>query len=135
MHDNNRQPTNKLPLSPGNTDLTRTALRWPAFTDLVRDSDGSYKQISKITEINNCLSAAVKRADSNIVLISPSPGVEKQEQWPVDALKFELYARIRGHVIKVVGERARRTRETDRFYSLLSMEISGASKLTFRLLS
>lgn len=126
------RPTNASP-RPGSMDLAQSIPGWPAFTNLVRDSDRSYRQTSQITEINNFLSAAVKRANANLVLISSFPNVEQQEQWLVDALKFELYAGTCGHVINVVGERA--SRETDYFYSLLSMVIAGATRLTFRLLT
>ena len=76
----------------------RRAPAWPAFTNLVQDDDGSYKQTGQTTEINNGLSAAVKRANSNLLLIDSFPDVERQEQWLVDALRRELSSRTRGHV-------------------------------------
>ncbi|KAF9780632.1 hypothetical protein BJ322DRAFT_1112629 [Thelephora terrestris] len=103
----------------GNMVLAPPVPAWPAFTELIQEDNGSYKQTSQTAEINNCLSAAVKRANSNLLLINSFPDVDQQEQWLVDGLKFELSARTCGHVIKAVGECARV--DIDYFYCLLSM--------------
>lgn len=119
-------PTGYVQPSPG----------WPASTELIRAEDGFYKQTGQIIEINNCLSAAVKRANSNLVLINSFPGIEDQERWLADALKFELSAGNQSHVIKMVGERARV--HTNYFNCLLSMvielTIAGSTRHVFSLL-
>ncbi|KAF9790875.1 hypothetical protein BJ322DRAFT_1017503 [Thelephora terrestris] len=113
----------------GNMGLAQPVPAWPAFTELIQEDNGSYKQTSQTTEISNCLSAAVKRANSNLLLIDSFPDVDQQERWLVDALKFELSARTCGHVIKAVGERARV--DLDYFYCLPSMVIAGSTRHTF----
>lgn len=113
-----RPPAN---LFPDPTGYVQPSLGWPVSTELVQAEDGSYKQTGQIIEINNCLSAAVKRANSNLVLINSFPGIEDQEQWLADALKFELSAGNQSHVIKMVGERARV--HINYFNCLLSMVI------------
>ena len=105
---------------------------WPAFTNLIQDSDGSYKQTGQTTEISNCLSAAVKRAHSNLLLINSFPGLEEQERWLTEALKFELPSRTDSPIIQAVGERAKV--DLNYFYCLLSMVIAKTSR-TFKLLT
>jgi len=111
-------PTNRLP----NVHPVQPVPTWPKFTELIQDDDGSYKQTGQITEINNCLGAAVKRANANIVLIGSFPNIDEQEQWLVDALTFELTSRSQSHVIEEVRERARV--DVNYFHSLLSMVIT-----------
>ena len=117
-------PPTTLLLDPGNPNLAQPTPAWPAFTDLFEDGDGTYKQTGQITEINNCLGAAVKRANSNLVLVNSFPSVDEQERWLVDALGFELTARSQNRTIEAVGERARA--DGDYFHSLLSMVIADA---------
>lgn len=96
--------------------------------NLIQDSNGSYKQTGQTVEINNCLSAAVKQANSHLVLIDSFPGVKQQEQWLADALTSELCVRSQTPIIKVVGERARV--DIGYFNTLLSMVISGSMSFT-----
>lgn len=119
-----RPPTNLLP-NHGNIGLTHPIPAWPASTDLIQEDNGSYKQTSQTTEISNCLSAAVKQANSNLLLINSFPDVDQQERWLVDALKLELSTRTCGHVIRAVGECARA--DINYFYCLLSMVIAGST--------
>ncbi|KAF9782956.1 hypothetical protein BJ322DRAFT_1220044 [Thelephora terrestris] len=105
--------------SPNPIDHTQPILGWPAFTELIQAEDGSYKQTGQITEINNCLSVAVKRANANLVLTDSFPDTEVQEQWLADALKFALSPENQSHVITKVGERARV--DINYFNCLLSM--------------
>ena len=88
---------------------------------------GSYKQTGQITKVNNCLSAAVRRANTNLVLVDSFPNVGEQEQWLVDALGFELTARNQNHIIKAVGECARV--DINYFHCLLSMVIDHCCRL------
>ena len=92
---------------------------WPAFTNLIQDSDGSCKQTGQTTEISNCLSAAVKRANSNLLLINSFPDLEEQERWLTETLKFELSSRTDSPIIQAVGERAKV--DLNYFYCLLSI--------------
>jgi len=111
-------------LNPGDTRLVWPTPAGPTFTDLVQDGDGSYKQTGQIIEINNCLGAAVKRANANLVLIDSFPDVDEQERWMVDALKFGLAAGSQSHIIKAVEDRARA--DSNYFHCLLSMVIAGS---------
>jgi len=92
---------------------------WPDFTNLVQEEDGTYKQTGQITEISACLGAAIKRANTNLILKDSFPGIEEQEEWLVDALRFELNARSQSCIIDVVGERAKT--DINYFNCLLSM--------------
>ena len=95
------------------------------YTNLVEDSDGTYKQTGQVTEINNCLGAAVKRANANLVLIHSFPNVDEQERWLAESLNFELAARSQSHVIVAVREWA--SADINYFHRLLSMVIAGSS--------
>lgn len=117
-------------LDPGDTPLAWPAPAWPTFTDLVQDGDGSYKQTGQIIEINNCLGAAVKRANANLVLIDSFPDIDEQERWLVDALKFGLTAGSQSHAIKAVEEWARV--DGNYFHCLLSMVIAGSGAHSHR---
>jgi hypothetical protein len=119
------RPPIDAPLDPGNVDTVRHVPAWPEFTELVQDDDGTYKQTGQTTEISSLLSAAVKRANSNLLLINSFPEVEEQEQWLVDALRLEFSTRAHSHVIKVVGERA--SVEINYFRCLLSMVMIAGS--------
>ena len=127
-------PTN---LFPNPRDLMPPIPGWPAFTELNQAEDGSYKQTGQIIEINNCLSVAVRRANSNLVLKGSFPDIEEQEKWLADALKFALSTENQGHVISKVEERAKV--DINYFNCLLSMVIeliiAGPTRHTFSLLT
>ena len=119
-----RPPISLLP-NPRDPHLVQPTPAWATFTNLVQDGDGFYKQTGQITEINNCLGAAVKRANANLVLIDSFPGVDVQEQWLADALRFELTARGQDHIISAVRERA--NADINYFHCLLSMVIADSA--------
>lgn len=106
-------------LSIANPTNSQSIKVWPAFTDLIQDDNGSYKQTRQISEINNFLGGVVKRANSNLVLVNSFPDPEQQEQWLVNALNSELAAKNGNHVINAVGERA--MADANYFNRLLSM--------------
>jgi len=92
---------------------------WPAFTNLIQDDNGSYKQSHQISNINNFLSGVVKRANSNLVLVNLFVVPEQQEQWLVRALDSELAAKNENHIIGMVRERV--MADVNYFNQLLSM--------------
>ncbi|KAF9790564.1 hypothetical protein BJ322DRAFT_1017247 [Thelephora terrestris] len=63
-------PQAHLFLNHGSMGFVPPVLAWPGFTDLVQEDNRSYKQTSQTTKFNNCLSAVVKRANSNLLLIN-----------------------------------------------------------------
>ena len=98
---------------------------WPTHTNLLQDGDGSYKQTGQISEINNCLGAAVKRANANLVLTHSFPEIDEQERWLVESLNFELNERSRSRIVTAVRERA--SVDVNYFHCLLSMVIANSS--------
>ena len=92
----------------------------PAWTDLVQEENGKYKQTSQRPELNACLGAAVKCATANLVLFDAFPSLHVRDKWALDSLRAE-FAMRRGDspFIDAVEKRSR----VDKNYllSLLSM--------------
>ena len=53
----------------------------PAWTDLVQEENGKYKQTSQRPELNACLGAAVKCATANLVLFDAFPSLHVRDKW------------------------------------------------------
>jgi hypothetical protein len=80
---------------------------WPKWTDLVGNADGQHSHSSQIPEIQACLSSAVRRANSKLVLINGFPDVKTKGQWLSSALKTELNERrAESQIIQDVNARA-----------------------------
>jgi len=51
----------------------------PTWTDLVWEENGTYKQTAQHPELNACLSATVKRANANLVLVDSFPSLHVRD--------------------------------------------------------
>ena len=81
-------PSRLPPLDPG-VHLRRT----PAWTDLVQEENGKYKQTSQRPELNTCLGAAVKSATAKLVLFDAFPSLHVRDKWALDSLRAEFSMR------------------------------------------
>jgi len=112
--------TPTLPLGPGIH--PHSALAW---TDLVQEGNGTYKQTAQHPELNACLSSAIRRATANLVLVDAFPSLHTRDAWALESLKSELSVQRNGsNFINAVASRA----EVDEHYlnCLLSMVIPGS---------
>ena len=107
---------------------------WLAATDLVKREDGKYRQSDQSPEIQACLSAAVQRANANLVFISGFPDPLTKRRWLTGALKMELGERRKGSAtIAIVDDRAR---DDERYFSRLqSMVTYSVVAATWQLMS
>lgn len=79
----------------------------PTWTDLVQEEDGAYKQTSQHPELNTCLSATIKRANTNLVVFDAFPSLHIRYTWLLDSLRLEFaIRRDRSLFINAVAERA-----------------------------
>ena len=104
--------------------------RLETWTDLVQEDNGTYKQTAQHPELNACLSATVKRANANLVLVDAFPSLLTRDEWVLVSLRMELAAR-RGssHFINAVAERV----NVDEYYlnCLLAMVTATFSHVRF----
>ena len=113
-------PAPILPLGPG-----IHPLRVPTWTDLVQEENGAYKQTAQHPELNACLGAAVKRANTKLLFIDAFPSLHDRDTWILDSLRAELAIWREGsHFLNAVAERV----NVDENYlnCLLSMVIAGS---------
>ena len=90
---------------------------WLAATDLIKREDGNYRQSDQTPKIQACLSAAVQRANANLVSNSGFPDPLTKGRWLAGALKMELGERRKGGAtIAIVDDRAR---NDERYFSRL----------------
>ena len=113
-------PTSVLAPGPGNYPH-----HIPTWTDLVQEENGSYKQTSQHPELNACLSAAVKRANTKLLFVDAFPSLHDRDTWTLDSLRTELSIRRESsHFVDAVAKRV----SVDEHYlnCLLSMVIAGS---------
>jgi len=96
---------NESPTTPATLSLALPQV--PTWTNLVREENGTYKQTAQHPELNTCLSAAVKRANANVVLVDSFPGWHTKEVWLLESPRTE-FARRRDNsrFINAVAERS-----------------------------
>jgi hypothetical protein len=80
---------------------------WPACTNLVRKSDGQYLQSDQSLVIQAFLTAATRRANSNLVFIDGFPDPQTKNEWLFNGLMVELNKCQEGSpVIQAINNRA-----------------------------
>lgn len=104
---NNIAPPPELGIAPPSA-LYPPPPMWPAVTNLVAGRDGSFQQSSQTPEVQACLSAAVRRANANLVFIDGFPDALRKNQWLGEALVIELSDRRGGSAsMAAIDDRAR----------------------------
>lgn len=106
---------------------------WLVATDLVKREDGNYRQSDQTPEIQACLSAAVQRANANLVFNSGFPDPLTKGRWLASALTTELGERRKGGgTIAIVDDRAR---NEGRYFSRLQSMVTYSVVTVTRLLT
>lgn len=99
---------------------------WLPITDLVIGRDSHYQQSDQSPEIQACLSATVRRANANLILLDGFPDPHRKGQWLADALGIELSQRRKASTnIAILDDRARH--DAQFFNRLLYMVTRSAS--------
>ena len=102
----------------------------PTWTDLVQEENGSYKQTSQHPEIYACLSATVKRATANLVLVNAFPSLHDRDAWVLDSLMTELL--IRQNNSYFIGAVAERVKIDEHYLNCLISMVHSSSCAQFR---
>ena len=99
-------------LQPGNV--------WPAATHLVVGDDGRLQQSAQSSEICNCVSMVIRRANSNIFFVNAFPNLQTQNEWLGQSLTTVLQDQAQMDLI--VHEVNLRAQQDSRYMtSLISM--------------
>lgn len=118
-------PPPLLPLGPG-----IHPQHVPSWTDLAQEGNGTYKQTAQHPEINACLSAMVKHATTNLVLVNAFPSLHDRDAWTLATLRMELS--IRWNDSPVINAVAEQVNDDKRYLNCLFSMVTASSRTQIR---
>ena len=102
----------------------------PPWTDLAQEANGSYKQTAQHPKINACLSATVKHATTNLVLVDAFPLLHHQDVWALDVLRMEFL--IRQNNSPIINAVAEQEKVDENYHICLLSMVTISSHAQFR---